>query len=124
VSRPKKNDPALLEALACGLSAAAVARQVGVNERTIFRRLKDPAFCQQLQAKKTEMRQRNADLLNASSTAAMKTLLRLLNESQPPTVQLGAARAILEYALRLDDSVDFDRRLSALEQLSALKQAA
>jgi len=124
MSRPRKNDAALLELLADGVTVAAAARQVGMHERTAFRRLQAPAFSQQLDARKAEVRQRNRDLLNAGSTVAAKTLLRLLDEPAPPTVQLRAARAILEYAQKLHDSVNLEQRIAALEQRASEKQAA
>jgi hypothetical protein len=124
MGRPRKNDTALLAALACGATAAAAARQVGVSERTVFRRLKDPAFCEQLKAQKAEIRQRHSDVLNASGLGAVKTLLRLQDESKPPTVQLGAARAVLEFGMRLHESVEFEQRLAALEERVREKDVA
>jgi len=124
MGRPRKNDAALLAALACGATAEAAARKAGMTARTVFRRLKDPSFCEQLKAMKAEIRQRQSDVLNASGMESVKTLLRLQNESQPPSVHLGAARAVLEYGLRLHDSVDFGERLAVLEQRVADNPAA
>ena len=42
--RGRKNaDDAVLLALACGATVAQAAHRAGVSERTVYRRLKDPA---------------------------------------------------------------------------------
>ncbi len=46
----KKSDEPLILALACGVSVETAARQCRVSERTVYRRLQDPAFRTQVQA--------------------------------------------------------------------------
>ena len=84
VSRRKKAIDALLTALACGASAEVAARKAGVSERTVYRRLADPSFQQQLAALRADMVQRSAGMLTAASLEAVKTLVELLNPAQPP----------------------------------------
>jgi hypothetical protein len=113
----KKADEALLMALACGATAESAARSSGLSERTVFRRLSDPAFRQRLQAMRADMVQRAAGTLTAAAAEAIRTLLNLLQPLNSPAVRLGASRTILEMGIRMRDASDLETRLTTLEQL-------
>src|SRR5215831_16733410 len=103
MARPRRQgvDPQLLLALACGASAAAAARQAGVSESTVHRRLADPAFRHQLQALRADMVQRSSGMLTAATGEAVKTLIALQKEPTPPATRLGAARAVIELGIKV-----------------------
>ncbi|MGQ7361748.1 helix-turn-helix domain-containing protein, partial [Streptococcus suis] len=42
VARRKRSEEGLILALACGATVEAAARQCGLHERTVYRRLKEP----------------------------------------------------------------------------------
>jgi hypothetical protein len=109
-------DAELLLALASGATVESAARNFGVSERTVYRRLKNPEFRERIKAERTGMFQRLSGIFAASSIQSVKTLLSLQDDAIPPTVRLGAARTIIDKALHLRESVDFDERLSAVEQ--------
>jgi hypothetical protein len=113
----KKNEDALLLALACGATVEAAARQCELTERTVYRRLKETAFRGRLQALRADMVQRAAGMLTAAAAEAVRTLLSLQKQAVPATVRLGSARAILEIGMKLREVVDLEARLSALEAL-------
>jgi hypothetical protein len=118
----KKNrnaDQRLLLVLACGATVEAAARQCGVSESTVYRRLAEPDFARQLQAARTDMVQRAAATLTAAGTEAVKTLVLLQNAAIPAAVRLGAARAVLEIGIKLREVADLEQRLAALEQMMA-----
>ena len=115
-SRRKKAIDALLTALACGASAEVAARKAGVSERTVYRRLADPSFQQQLAALRADMVQRSAGMLTAASLEAVKTLVELLNPAQPPAVRLGAARSIVGMGLDVRCASELADRIAALEK--------
>jgi hypothetical protein len=115
----RKAENALLLALACGATAEAAGRQCGLSQRTIFRRLADPAFKRQLQALRADMVQRTSGALTAAATEAVRTLLDLQKGPQPPAVRLGAAKAVLELGLKIRESAEFEERLIALEEAMA-----
>jgi hypothetical protein len=117
-------DEALLLALACGATKENAARKVGIGERTVYRRLKDPEFRRRLQAVKTDMVQRAASVLTASAMEAVKTLLSLQEGSVSNSVRLGAARTILEQGSRLRELAELEERMTALEQRMTDKPAA
>ena len=111
----RNSDQLLLMTLACGATAEAAAQKAGVSERTVYRRLKDPGFQNQLQRLRSDMVQRAAGTLTAAATEAIKTLLSLLQSSIPHAVRLGAARSILEIGMRVREATDLEGRLQALE---------
>lgn len=116
---PKKGNQGanhqLLMALACGATIDGAARQAGVSEKTVRRRINDPAFKGELQKLRGEMLQRTVGQLTAASTEAVRTLVLLQQPSNPGTVRLGAARAVLEVGMKIREAADFEVRLAALE---------
>ena len=119
----KHADQRLLLALACGATVENAARQAGVSESTAYRRLADPEFRQGLQKLRADMTERSAAMLTAAGMEAVKTLLALQQNSTPPAVRLGAARAVLEMGIKLREIADIEQRLAALEEQMALQQA-
>lgn len=112
----KKNEDALLLALACGASVDAAAKKYQLSERTIYRRLEDPDFRHRLQLIRGGMIQRASAMLSAAAGEAVRTLLSLQKESVTPAVRLGAARAILEIGIKLRHLVDMEERLTEVER--------
>jgi hypothetical protein len=116
-------DEKLVIALACGSTVENAARQAGVGETTVYRRLKEPAFQAMLNTARQEMIQRTANMLTAASLESVKTLLRLQGEGVPHAVQLGAAKAIVELGAKLRESAELFARVAALEQQLATPAA-
>jgi hypothetical protein len=102
-------------ALACGASVEQAARQTGWSERTIFRRLRDPKFCRELQAVRDDMVRRSAGMLTAAAGEAVKTLVTLMAGNVPPATRLGAARAVLEIGIKVREVSELAERVAALE---------
>src|SRR5207237_859676 len=88
-------------------STLIAAEQTGVSQRTVYRRLADPAFQQQLTATLADMVKRTMQMLTAAGLEAVKTLLDLQKPSTAASVRLGAARAVLEVGPRLREQVHF-----------------
>jgi Homeodomain-like domain len=112
----KKAENALLLTLACGATVENAARQCGLCERTVYRRLENPDFRQRVQQLRNDMIQRSAGALSAAATEAVRTLVELQKATAPPAVRLGAARSVLEIGIKLREAADLEQRLSALEQ--------
>lgn len=108
----------LVLALACGATVEAAARQCGVSDRTVYRRLEDPAFKARVQEVRGEMVRRSAGLLTAAAGQAVQTLLALQREAMPPAVRLGAARAVIELGLKVREVAELEARIAALERLA------
>jgi hypothetical protein len=109
-------DPKVLLALACGATAESAARQVGISESTVRRRLKDKRFVQKLHKLRAEMHLRVADQLTASSTEGVRTMVLLMKEGNSGTVRLGAARSVVELSTKVRETADLALRLAELEQ--------
>src|SRR5258707_1666616 len=90
-------DPKVLLALACGATVEVAARQAGVSESTVRRRLKDPAFVNKLHKLRAEMHLRVADQLTAASTEGVRTMVQLMKETHSGSVRLGAASAARQW---------------------------
>lgn len=121
----KHAEASLLLSLACGATVEAAAREAGLSERTVARRLADPDSRRQLDELRADMVQRAAAMLTAAGLEAVETLLDLQNAQTPAAVRLGAARAVLELGGRLRESAELLQRIATLEQqMSAAAQAA
>ena len=108
-------DDALKIALACGANTEAAARKAGVSVRTVYRRMEDPEFLASLKKVRSDMVQRATAMLTAASLESVKTLVELQDRAMPPTVRLGAARAVLELGAKLRETVELEARIAALE---------
>jgi len=115
--KKQRPDQRLLLVLACGATVENAARQCGISESTVYRRLADPEFSRQIQTLRNDMVQRMAATLTAAGTEAVKTLLVLLQATNPAPVRLGAARAVLEIGVKLREVADLEQRLAAVEQM-------
>jgi hypothetical protein len=109
-------DGKLLLALACGATAEAAARQAGVSESTVRRRLRDDAFVRKLHKVRAEMHLRVADQLTAASTEGVRTMVQLMKETNSGSVRLGAARSVVELSTKVRETADLAIRLAELEQ--------
>jgi hypothetical protein len=120
----KTSDERLLLALACGATQAKAAQEAGVTERTVRRRLAEPAFRKRLFQVRGEILERASGALTAAALKAVQTLLALQETNQPGTVRLGAARAILEMCLRVREVAEIEVQIAELQaQVDALKGA-
>jgi hypothetical protein len=116
----KRAEERLLLSLVCGATVEAAARQCGLHEKTVRRRLAEPAFRRRLQELRTEMVVRTAGSLTAASTESVRTLLELQKPATPASVRLGAARTVLELGIKLREAADLESRVAALEEQLAL----
>ena len=107
-------DSALVAALAGGATVEAAAGAVGVGVATVYRRLKEPAFRAQIDAARSEMIGRAVARLAGASTAAADRLRALLT-AESESVQLAAARSILDLGLKLREHEELAARVAALE---------
>src|SRR5262249_53242907 len=113
----KQADQALLLALACGATVENAARKAGISERTAYRRLDNPAFRQQLQQVRIDLVQRTAGMLTGAGLGAVKTLVDVQQDATvPPAVRRGAARDVLELAIKYRETADLEQRVAVLEE--------
>lgn len=114
------SDEQLIAALASGATHAAAGEAAGISERTVRRRLADPEFRTRLRDAQERALDEALGRLAGGAVAAVERLLLMLRPGVPHAVQLGAARAILGNAIRVNDG-----RLDELEaRLHELERAA
>ena len=107
-------DEALAAELAAGASQTEAARRLGVSARTVRRRLEESSFQARVRALRAARVQQIADRLGGAATAAVATLERLLSAGSE-SVQLGAARALLDAALGWRQAGELEERIAAVE---------
>lgn len=112
----RKNDDALVLALACGATVEAAARQAVLSERTVYKRLAEPDFQARVKAVRADMVRRSAGLLTAAAGQAVQTLLDVMKPTSPPAARLGAAKAVLELGLKFREVAELEIELRALEE--------
>jgi hypothetical protein len=113
----KKTEGVLLRALAYGATVENAARKAGVGERTVYRRLVDPAFQKELKKASMEMFQRTAAMLSGAGIGCVKTLVDLQQDAAVmPSVRRRAARDVLDLSLKYRDRADLEPRLAAAEE--------
>jgi hypothetical protein len=111
----RKGDEAFVLALASGRTIKEAAEVAGIGYRTATRRLADPAFQRLVQQARADMVQRAVAKLADGLTEAVDTVRKLLG-AKADTVKLGAARAMLELATKLRESVEIESRVCELER--------
>jgi lambda repressor-like predicted transcriptional regulator len=110
--------------LAAGLTKGEVARQATVSDRTLRRWLAQDDFRRQVEDARAELISRTVGRLADATTDAVATLRALLDTNYPPSVRLGAARAILEMATRYREAETMEQRLATLEAVVAAQERA
>lgn len=118
----RRADDILLMALACGATTEGAAQKADIGVATVYRRLKDPDFKDRLQKIRADIVQRTAGSATAAGIEAIKTLVALMRDSNPGSVRLGAARAVLELGTKLRESVELEQRIAVLEQRTDARQ--
>jgi hypothetical protein len=112
----KNCDDALLLALAAGASTATAATQAKCSERTVRRRLADPAFREQVGAMRSQLIQDAVGRLAMLGTRAADELDRLIQQGENDQVKLGASRAVLGFMLQGHEHEVLARQIEELRQ--------
>jgi hypothetical protein len=108
-------DAPLVAALAGGATVRDAAVEVGIGEATAHRRLKEPEFRKRVDDARAELIAAAVARLGAASTGAVMTLEGLL-AADSEAVRLGAAKAILDAALKWREHQDLTERVRVLEE--------
>ena len=111
----RSSDAALIVALATGATREEAAVAAGVSSRTVYRRCDESEFMSRVEDAQQDLISRSTARLGAATGQAIETLVDLLDAAQPPSVRLGAARAVLDSAMRWRDAEEIELRLAALE---------
>jgi hypothetical protein len=111
---PRQESAAL--ALAGGSTEAEAAALANCSARTLRVWLaSSPNFGRRIGQLRSEMTAQALGRLVASMTRAADTLDELASSASAETVRLGAARAVLELAIKIRESTELEERIRALE---------
>jgi transposase len=111
----QKIETLLVLALAKGATVAQAARQAGVSERTVYRRLQRPEFQARIQAIQDETVVRVASVLVSAAQEGIRVLVALQDKDTSASVRRAAARDVLHLGLRLREAAEIERRIADLE---------
>jgi hypothetical protein len=109
-------DPLIAQALAQGCTQAEAARRADVSDRTVRRRLDEPAFKMLLTSARDQLLKNTADRFTSLQDKALDTIEQAMTEGGTAD-QLRAARMVLEIGDRYRDRVELESRLIAVEQI-------
>lgn len=115
----EKSDALLIAALAAGKSHDQAAKLAKVSRATVTRRLTDAAFRQAVQDAQGELVERAIGVLSESATAGAEKLRKLLS-AKSETVQLGAAKALIDSIVKLRDHSEIEKLKAEIAELKAL----
>ena len=96
-------------------SVEAAAKKTGVSDRTLHRWLKEPAFRQSYLAGRRLVMEHAVGCLQRASIGAVEALGRNLKCGVPGT-EVWAAQVILEAGTKGVEMMEFEDRLTAIEQ--------
>jgi hypothetical protein len=108
-------DSALVAALAAGKTVQESARAGHVSERTVYRRLEEPEFRHELSKARAAMVDRATGRLADAMAIAVESLVALAEHADSEAARVSAARAVVEFGMRLREVEEFERRLAVVE---------
>ncbi len=107
-----------IAALLSESSIAAVAKQIGVTDRTVYRWLEEPAFAEAYRQARQQVVQQALVRVQALTSNAVMVLEAVMTEDGvPPGTRLSAAKVALEYAVKAVELEDLTARLTRLEEM-------
>jgi hypothetical protein len=115
-------DSALVAALAAGKTVQDAARVGHVSERTVYRRLADPDFRHELSDARAAMVDRATGRLADAMSGAVEALVGLAEHATSEPARVSAARAVVEFGMRMREVEEFERRLAELEAMALVQR--
>jgi hypothetical protein len=107
-----------IAALLVAPSVTAAAQQIGVNENTLLRWLKDAAFQSAYRDARRAVVQHAIAQVQQATGEAVETLRNVMQDpAAPASARVSAAKAMLDTALKGIDIDDLEVRIAALEAL-------
>ena len=112
--RPQREEQAIA-ALLAEPTIAAAATKAGISESTLLRWMAEPEFKARYRAARRQVVEGAIGRLQQAATKAVDALTRNLT-CGTPAVEVGAARSILDQAIKAVELVDLAERVEQLEQ--------
>jgi hypothetical protein len=117
LDRKKRLREQAITALITQPSVAAASQQCGMSERTLARWGKDESFAAEMKAKRDELLQSAIDRLKSSALEGGNVLIAIAsNVASSESARVAAAKALIDYALRVAAIEDLAARIEDLER--------
>lgn len=114
-------DSLLAAALAAGHNQRDAGKLARVSERTVRRRLENEEFRRQVADMRRELVDGATGRLAQAMSGAVEVLVTLAESAQSEAARVSAARAVVEFGMRLREAEEFERRLAELEAAALAK---
>jgi len=114
-SKRVRQEASAIASLLTEPTIATAATKAGVSESTLLRWLQEPGFKAQFRAARRSVVESAVARLQQAATQAVDALTRNLT-CGTPAVEVGAARSVLDQAIKAVELVDLAERVEALEQ--------
>ncbi len=111
-----KQESAIIALLDCG-EVKAAARVAGINEATLWRWLKLPAFQSRYREARRQLVETAIAQLQSDCTIAVRVLREVAEDkNSPASSRVAAAKTILEQSIGAIELMDLQERVEMLEQ--------
>ena len=111
-------DEVIVAELLNSVSIREAAKKLGLQERTIYDRMKKPEFKKlYADARADVISQATARLQNFANQAVSCLALVMSKQEYAPQVRINAADAILRYCLKFSEKADITDKIEALEKV-------
>jgi transposase-like protein len=104
--------------LVSGKSQRDTAKELGINEKTLYRWLEETDFYLALREKQERVIREAERLLGSAISTAVKKLVSIIEDPETsPSVQVSSCRILLDSALKYRQNLEIEDRISRLESL-------
>ena len=112
-----RNKEKAIAALISCPSIPQAAREVGINENTLWRWLKDSGFSKSYQEARRQVVNQAVSRIQAKMAKAVDTLAEIiLNKKALASARVSAAKEILAVGIKAVEIEDLEQRISQIEQ--------
>ena len=109
-------DDVLAAALAAGQTYARAGEKVGLSERTVQKRMADPAFRDRVSALKGRAVARAVAVLTNNMSAAATVIAELMATAEDDRDRLSAAKELISLGLKARSQEEFEKQVAELAE--------
>lgn len=114
---PEERQERILAALLHSKTRVEAAKMIGVTEKTLRRYLQDPILKARYARARHDILEEVLSILQLNMRYAVSALVDIaVSPSANEHARVAAARATLEYGIKMTELVDIEERLRALEE--------
>ncbi len=115
--RISARDEKVIIAMLGNPSLRTAAKCAGLAESTLRRKMQNEEFMSAYERIRQRVLNNACGRLQYSISTAVAILCELMNKDQPASIRLGAASKIIDYALRSNEMLNLEYRMSEVERI-------